>query len=98
MVYVVAYVKAQRGRAADVMAVAQPLIAAARHAKGCVSYDLYQRPDVADTLVFVETWKTQASFDAHLCDRHTKAFHRATVDLVIDRRTEVVHPDKVEVL
>ncbi len=77
---------------------AQPLIEAARREKNCLSYDLYQKPGVADTLVFVETWKSQASFDAHLSDRHAKAFRRATADLVIGGRVEVVHPEKVEVL
>ncbi|OJF97817.1 putative quinol monooxygenase [Pararhizobium antarcticum] len=98
MVYVVAYVKVQQGRAADVVAVAQPLIAAARLEKDCLSYDLYQKPGVADTLVFVENWRSRASFDAHLTHRPAKAFQRATASLVIDGRVELFHPEKVEVL
>ncbi|THK38303.1 antibiotic biosynthesis monooxygenase [Ensifer sp. MPMI2T] len=98
MVYVIAYLKAHPGKGDDVVALASPLIEAARKEAGCISYHLYRKPAEPDTLVFVENWKDRAAVNAHFAEPHLKAFQAAMADLLADARIEVVHPEKIEVI
>lgn len=98
MVYVIAHLKAHAGKGDEVVALAGPLIEATRREAGCISYDLYRKPDDPDMLVFVETWKDRAAVDAHFAEPHLKAFQTAMADLLSEARIEVVHPEKTEVL
>ncbi|MDQ0321404.1 quinol monooxygenase YgiN [Pararhizobium capsulatum DSM 1112] len=98
MIYVIAYLKAHPGKAADVLAAAQPLIAETRAEDGCIYYELYQKPGEPETLVFVENWSSRVALQAHFETAHIAAFGKATADLVAESRVEVVHPEKVEVV
>ncbi|OCP22958.1 MULTISPECIES: putative quinol monooxygenase [unclassified Ensifer] len=98
MVYIIAYLTAHPGKAAEVVSLAGPLIEATRREAGCISYDLYQKPAEPDALVFVETWKDKEAVDAHFAEPHLKAFQAAMADLLVEARIELVHPEKIEVL
>lgn len=96
MVYVIAHLKAHAGKGDEVVALAGPLVEATRKEEGCISYDLYRKPDEPDRLVFVETWKSRQDVDAHFAEAHLKAFQAAMADRLAEARIEVVHPEKIE--
>ena len=98
MIYVVAYLKAHPGKAAEVLAAAQPLISATRAEEGCIHYELYQKPGEPEALVFVENWSSRAALQAHFETAHIAAFGNATAGLLAETRVEVVHPEKVEIV
>ena len=92
MIDVIAHLKTNPGKGAEVVSDAAPLIEGRRREAGCRFYDLDQTPGEPDTPVFVERW------EAHFAEPHIVAFQKATADLVADGRVGVVHSDKVEVL
>jgi quinol monooxygenase YgiN len=98
MIYVIANLKAHPGKAADVLAAAQPLIAETRAEEGCITYELYQKPGEPETLVFVENWSSREALQAHFETAHIAAFGKVIAELVAESRVEVVHPEKVEVV
>ena len=51
-----------------------PLLAASRKDPGCIGYDCKRDELNADTYLFIETWKDDASLDAHMQTAHFKTF------------------------
>ena len=98
MVYIIAYLTAHKGKGDDVVSLAAPLIEATRREAGCISYDLYQKPDAPDTLVFVETWESREALEAHFHAPHIRDFIAATSGLKAESRVEIVHPERIEIL
>lgn len=48
--------------------------AATRAEPGCIAYDFFACTDDPDKLVFVESWKDEASHAYHMEQEHTKTF------------------------
>ena len=90
MIDVIAHLKTNPGKGAEVVSNAAPLIEGTR--RDCIFYDLDQTAGDPDTPVFVKRW------EAHFAEPHIVAFQKATAELVADGRIGVVHSDKVEVL
>lgn len=71
MIHIVAILTAKIGHRPSLLAAFQEIVPAVRAEPGCISYqpvvDLATSPVKfgADTLVVIETWKDQASLDAH---------------------------------
>jgi quinol monooxygenase YgiN len=92
-VRVIARVVAQNGKAAEVRALLQQLIAPTHAEKGCEFYELFEA-DTAGRFYFNELWTSEADLQAHAASRHfAEIFGKAETLLVappeINRLTEV---------
>jgi quinol monooxygenase YgiN len=96
MIDVIAHLKTNSGKGAEVVSNAAPLIEGTR--RDCIFYDLDQTAGDPDTPVFVERWESREALEAHFAEPHIVAFQKATAELVADGRIGVVHSDNVEVL
>lgn len=65
-----------------------PLIAASRKDPGCIGYDCKRDELNADTYLFIETWKDDASLDAHMQTAHFKTFVEQ-VDAILEAPLEL---------
>jgi quinol monooxygenase YgiN len=65
---------------------------------GCLSYDLHQSISDPTVFVFVERWESREALTAHLATAHLKAWRTIAADFVADRKVEIIHPDRVELL
>ena len=63
---VVAHVKAQPGKEADVRRELLSLIGPSRKDAGCINYDLHQGADNPALFLFHENWTSKAHLDRHL--------------------------------
>lgn len=53
-----------------VVSAAKELVAASLKDNGCVAYDLFESATRKDVLMICETWKDEASLDAHSASAH----------------------------
>lgn len=63
---VIAQVKAQPGKEAEVRQLLLSLVAPSRKDAGCLNYDLHQATDNPTLFLFHENWTSKAHLDAHL--------------------------------
>lgn len=69
-VFIVARLQAKPGQAAEVRSILQALVAPTLKEQGCLRYELLQRQDDPTAFVFVETWASDASLEAHMATPH----------------------------
>jgi quinol monooxygenase YgiN len=98
MIYLLAQLKCRPGNHPDLMEAAKVMIAATRTEPGCVSYDLNVSITDPQSMVFVETWTDRAALAEHFDAPHMAVWREASDGYFIDRKIEIIHPDKVEVL
>lgn len=96
MIYVVATFMMKPGSLDALRAPAAACIAESRKDKGCIFYDLFSSLENPDRLVFVEKWETREDLSAHSQQPHLAAWRDSYAPYLIERRIEVVHPEKVE--
>jgi quinol monooxygenase YgiN len=65
---------------------------------GCLSYDLHHSISDPNVFVFVERWESREALTAHLSTAHLKAWRALAADFVVNRKVEIIHPDRVELL
>jgi quinol monooxygenase YgiN len=63
---VIAQVKAQPGKEAEVRQLLLSLVAPSRKDAGCLNYDLHQATDNPTMFLFHENWTSKAHLDVHL--------------------------------
>lgn len=63
---VIAQVKAQPGKEAEVRELLLSLVAPSRKDAGCLNYDLHQATENPTMFLFHENWTSKAHLDAHL--------------------------------
>ena len=63
---VIAQIKAQPGKEAQVRQELLSLVAPSRKDAGCLNYDLHQAQDNPTLFLFYENWTSKAHLDAHL--------------------------------
>src|SRR5512135_1087181 len=63
---VIAQIKAQPGKEAQIRQELLSLVAPSRKDAGCVNYDLHQATDNPALFLFHENWESKAHLDAHL--------------------------------
>lgn len=63
---------------------------------GCMAYDLHLDIANPERLVFVEKWETREALTAHSKSAHVAAWREASAPYLVERRIEIVHPEKVE--
>ena len=95
MIYVIAELRIKSGMADQAAAAARACIAATVKEDGCISYDLHQSVSDPDRVVFVERWTSRDALTRHLETPHLKAWRAAAAGLVVDRKVEVITPEKV---
>lgn len=96
MIYVLATMKTQPGKAAALIAGAAPCIAATRAEEGCISYDYVQDTSDPDTVIVVERWTSRETLEAHLHTPHLATWRIERKPLVASSKVEIIHAAKVE--
>ncbi|MCU0818454.1 MAG: antibiotic biosynthesis monooxygenase [Beijerinckiaceae bacterium] len=98
MIFVIATMRIKPGTADAVRAAAAHCLVETRKEPGCLSYDLHQSISDPNCVVFVERWETREHLAAHFETPHLKAWRAAAAEFVLERRVEIIHPDRVEIL
>ena len=96
MIYVVATLTIKPGSLEALRAPAAACIAETRKEPGCIAYELLASVDNPEKLVFVEKWETREALTAHSKTPHLAAWREASTPHLVERRIEIVHPEKVE--
>ena len=98
MIYVIATIETQPGKAAQLIEGARNCIDATRGEEGCISYDYVQDTERPDTVLVVERWTTREALAAHMLTQHLKDWREARKPLVRNTKIEIIHAAKVETL
>ncbi len=98
MIHLIATLQIKPGSLPQIREAVMPCIEATRQEKGCISYDLHQSMTDENTLVFVERWTDRDSLAAHFTEPHLIAWRDAGEPFFLDRKIEIIHPERVEVL
>ena len=98
MIYVVATLTIHPEKRADFLENARTVIAATHKEKGCRSYDLFSSITEPNQFVFVERWDSRDALAAHFDTPHLVEWRRLCEGFVVERKIEVVYPEKVEEL
>ncbi|TYR33097.1 antibiotic biosynthesis monooxygenase [Mesorhizobium microcysteis] len=96
MIYVVATLTIKPGSLEALRAPAAACVAETRKEKGCISYELFASLDDPEKLVFVERWETREDLTAHSKQPHLVAWRDASAPHLVERRIEIVHPERIE--
>ena len=98
MIYVIATLHIRPEKRGDFLENARTVISHTLKEEGCESYDLSSSITEPNEFVFVERWTTRDALSAHFDTPHLQERRRVCEELVTDRKVEVVHPVKVELL
>ena len=98
MIYVLATIVAQPGKAAELIKGARACIDATRRETGCLTYDYVQDTDRPNTVLVVERWTTREALTAHLLAPHLAQWREQRKPLVQTTKVEIIHPAQVETL
>ncbi len=98
MIYVIATLHIRPEKRGDFLENARTVISHTLKEEGCESYDLSSSITEPNEFVFVERWTTRDALSAHFDTPHLQEWRRVCEEFVTDRKVEVVHPDKVELL
>ena len=97
MIYVIAELQFKPGAPESAFEQARNLIAETNKEDGCISYDMHRSITDPDRIVVVERWKSREALSQHFETPHMKAW-RATSDFVLERKIDVITPEKVDSL
>ena len=98
MIYVIATLHIHPEKRASFLEDARSVIAHTVKEEGCLSYDLTSSITEPNEFVFVERWASREALAAHFDTPHLGEWRRVSADYLVDRKVEVVHPEKVEEL
>ena len=98
MVYVIATLHIHPEKRAEFLENARSVIAHTVKEEGCLSYDLTSSITEPNEFVFVERWASRDALAAHFDTPHLGEWRRVSADYLVDRKVEIVHPEKVEEL
>ncbi len=96
MIYVFATLTIKPGALAHLRAPARACREATLKEDGCIAYDLHADIANPERLVFVEKWETREALSVHAKSAHVAAWREASAPHLIERKIEIVHPEKVE--
>lgn len=80
-VTVVATIKAQPGKEAQVRQELLALVPPTRAEDGCINYDLHQSPDNPTLFLFYENWSSKEALDRHSQSPHLRALGAKAAEL-----------------
>ena len=98
MIYVIATLHIHPEKRASFLEDARSVIAHTVKEEGCLSYDLTSSITEPNEFVFVERWASREALAAHFDTPHLGEWRRVSAEYLVDRKVEVVHPEKVEEL
>ncbi len=98
MVYVIATLHIHPEKRASFLEDARSVIAHSVKEEACLSYDLSSSITEPNAFVFVERWASREGLEAHFATPHFQDWRRVSAEYLVDRRVEVVHPERVEEL
>jgi len=98
MIYLTATLKIKPGTFDAIREAVMPCIEATRQEPGCISYDLYASVSDSESMIFVERWKSRDALTEHFSMPHLIAWREAGADYFVDRKIEIIHPERVETL
>ena len=98
MIYVIATLHIHPEKRASFLEDARSVIAHTVKEEGCLSYDLTSSITEPNEFVFVERWASRDALAAHFDTPHLGEWRRVSADYLVDRKVEIVHPEKVEEL
>lgn len=96
MIYVVATLTIKPGALEALWAPAAACIVETRREEGCISYELFASLNDPEKLVFVEKWRSRADLTTHSKQPHLETWREASAPYVVERRIEIVHPERIE--
>lgn len=64
------FIQVEESKRETVLALAKELVAASLNDKGCIAYDIFESATRKDVMMICETWKDEASLDAHSNSSH----------------------------
>ena len=77
MIVVVGRVRTDAERRAELVRIAQDLVAASRRDEGCISYRFYEDTEIANDFVFIEEWENHHALQQHFATAHIAEFMQA---------------------
>jgi quinol monooxygenase YgiN len=98
MIYVLAHLTCRPGDHPELLTAAKAMIAKTRMEPGCVLYDLNISITDPQSMIFVEAWQSRAALAEHFETPHMAVWRKASEGYFVERRIEVIHPEKVETL
>lgn len=96
MIVVLARLVIRPGSADHLREPARLCIAETRKEEGNLGYDLFESVTEPDCLVFVERWETREALSRHARTAHVAAWREAGKPYVIERRIEIITPEKID--
>lgn len=96
MIYVVATLTIKPGSLEALREPAAACMAETRKEKGCISYELFASLADPEKLGFIEQWETREDLTAHSKQPHLLAWRDASAPHLVERRIEIVHPERIE--
>lgn len=70
MIRLNAFIEVDAAKRAEVLTLAQELVAKSTKEEGCIAYDIFESATRPEVLMFCETWKDTAALDAHSKTEH----------------------------
>ena len=95
MIYVIAELEIRPELADEAIAAARQAVAATVTEDGCMFYDMHRSVTDPSRLVVVERWASREALSRHLETPHLKAWRAAGAKFVLNRKVEVITPEKV---
>jgi quinol monooxygenase YgiN len=84
IITVIAYIRVRAGKEPEAEQVLSGLIRPTQNEPGCISYDLFARPDSPGNYMFIETWKNREALTTHLQQPHVQAFISRSDELLAE--------------
>ena len=98
MIYLLAHLKCRTSPPVELLDAAKAMIASTRQEPGCILYDLNLSITDPQSMVFVEAWQSREALAEHFETGHMAVWRNASEGYFVDRKIEVIHPERVEVL
>jgi quinol monooxygenase YgiN len=98
MIYLLAHLRARPNDHAEILGDAKIMIAATRLEPGCILYDLNVSITDPQSMVFVEAWESREALSAHFETPHMAVWRAASEEYFVERKIEIIHPERVETL
>jgi quinol monooxygenase YgiN len=98
MIYLLAHLTARPNDHAEIIEDAKKMIAATRTEPGCILYDLNISITDPRSMIFVEVWESREALTAHFETPHMAVWRAASEGYFVERKIEVIHPARVELL
>lgn len=96
MIYVVTTFTIRPGSLEPFVDIAYPAIEATRREPGCLMHDLHASVTDPDKVVFIDKWESQDALSTHLSAPHLARFIVQSQPYIVDVKTEIIHPDRIE--